>query len=158
MFTQTQQRRQRNAFFQLSSFVSNADFNIKHVQFLIKLSQFLQQRYRNGVSHSVSASLLLTLGRLLPAQLQISSYKSIVFYESIIFQFRYYTCSLCLFLSFESNSLPVIAVKERYIKNLQVKVKILAIQYWAKSSLIYKLVFIYLVSIVKSLYFDYHCT
>ena len=116
MFTQTQQRRQRNAFFQFSSFVSIADFNVKHVQFLIKLSQFLQQRYRNRVSHSVSASLLLTLGRLLLAQLQISSYKSTVFYESIIFQFRYYTCSLCLFLSFESNSLPVIVVKERYIK------------------------------------------
>ena len=116
MFTQTQQRRQRNAFFQFSSFVSIADFNVKHVQFLIKLSQCLQQRYRNRVSHSVSASLLLTLGRLLPAQLQISSYKSTVFYESIIFQFRYYTCSVCLFLSFESNSLPVIVVKERYIK------------------------------------------
>ena len=62
------------------------------------------------------------------------------------------------FLSFESNFLSATAIQERCVKNLSVKVKIVATQFQSKSSLICKLVYIYIGFIVKNLFFNYDCT
>ena len=81
-----------------------------------KLSQLLQQSHRNRFSHSVSASMLLTLGRLLFAQLQISLYEISCNLRVNYFLIQISYVSHTPFLSFESNSLSVTAVQECCVK------------------------------------------
>ena len=105
-------------FSQFSSFVFNADFDTKHVQFLI------YKNFPDFCSKDIEADSLTLFLRLcgrLWAGYCLPSYrflyaKSLVLYGSIIFSFRSHMCHIRHFLSFEGNCLSVTAVQERCVK------------------------------------------
>ena len=87
MFTQTQQQRQWNAFFQFCFFVFDADFATKHVQFLI--SKIFPNFWSKDIEAD-SLTLFLHLCCWLWTDYCLSSYRilyviSLVFSSSIIF-------------------------------------------------------------------------
>ena len=102
------------AFFRFCSFVFNADFDTKHVQFLINkgFPKFIE---------TSSLTLFLRLCCWLWGSYCLPTYrfhyvKSFVFYGSIIFLIQTLQVSLTLFWSFKSNSLSVTVVQKRCVK------------------------------------------
>ena len=131
-------------------------FDIKHTQFLINkgFSDFC----RNDIEAD-SLTLFLPLfcwhwtGYCSPSY-RFLYVKSLVFYGSIIFFSRSYTCHIRLFLPFESNSLSVTAVQERGVKGSLSKIQDLSNSVFSKTQvLLYcELVYIYIGFMVKNLF------